>query len=249
MNADRKRNSRANLQRLQKRSTLLIALVFLLVSCSMGSFIGASLWNEPGIRRAPLAMHSVLQANYSADPRQARRPVVQIELIQDALQDQPDASLDKRFSDVKNSLQTPVATVTPLPGLQLPTSTPTNHPPTQIPQSATPSPTQRESIRPTAERFTSTPDFLRPTLTLYPTRTPTSTASRPAIRQDTATPTATPMPTRPPATATSAPQPTATRPPTQAPTATRPPPTQDPYPPPPEPTDTPAPEPTDPPYP
>jgi hypothetical protein len=192
--------------------------LFLILGWSLFSGIRAAFW-------VPVNLHSILEADYSADFRTGRIQPVNLQVIGEALQDahpgQNDTqnlSIPERYATLEMALKTPVPTVTPFPGQA----------------SSTP------SVTPTATQSLSTPTTTR-TQTATPSRTATITAS-PSPTTRYFYPTASPQPTNtrrprqtnnpgatsPPPTRTPA-HPTATRVPPTQPPPTRPP---DPYPPP-----------------
>jgi hypothetical protein len=184
----------------------------------------------------PVALHSILHADYGADPRATRIPAAKLNLIREALADQAGDGGAESFENVQEGLRTPVPTIrsglpTATATIALPTATAT-----LMVQKAT-----ATQPRPTSTRS-------HPTQTASPTATPTTVLLLP-----TGTPSATKVPTRTSKPAKD-PEPTQTPRPTQKPTEpppTKPPPTKpptkpsptDPYPPPPPP---PPPKPTDP---
>jgi hypothetical protein len=187
----------------------------------------------------PVNLHSVLAADYSADPLALHLPPIQLGLIEDLLNDS--ATLTPgRFATLEGNLNTPVPTVTPRPGY----STPTMPIPTIPPATPSPRPGQAATSTPALVSFTPPPSQVPSVIPTFPTiysQTPTQPAGK-------ATPT--PPPTQfvtptPPPTGTPLPPPTETK---QPPTSTLPAPTATPIP---LPTRTPHPypEPTDPPYP
>jgi hypothetical protein len=187
----------------------------------------------------PVNLHSVLAADYSADPLALHLPPIQLALIEDILNDS--ATLTPgRFATLEGNLNTPVPTVTPRPGY----STPTLPASTIPPATPSPRPGQAATSTPALTSFTPPPSQVPSVIPTFPT-TYSQTPTQPAGN---ATPTPPPTqfvtPTLPP-TGTPIPSPTVTtRPPTltlPAPTATPPPlPTRTPHPYP-GPTDTPYP--------
>jgi len=209
----------------------------------------------------PVSLHSVLAADYSADPRVLHLPPIQLGLIADILNDS--ATLTPgRFATLEGNLTTPVPTVTPRPGYPTSTLSPslispaTPTPRTGLVASATPlhatitpMPSQPSAFTPTLTPvifLTNTPPISTPypTSTRLPTQwvSPTVPSAGTPLPKPTNTfqPTATlPLPT------VTLPLPTATLPP---PTSTQLPPSPTPHP---RPTRTPNPYPgpTSPPYP
>lgn len=204
----------------------------------------------------PVALHSPLSADYSADAI-AMIPAARINLLGDALSDQVREGNNapaEQLATMIDQMRTPVFTATPFPGQTvtprgLPTQANTQGLPTQTqaaPSQTMPAPTASATVlTPSATPSatlgypaTVTPDFFYPT-TLVPSTATLQPFAPTRTSVPTATPTKTPRPTNPPVFAS----PTPTRvPPTQTPqppTATLPPapPTNTPVPP----TNTPAP--------
>ena len=78
-----------------------------------------SVLKDPPSAWLPFHLHSVLISDYSQDPRGVPVARVQISLIRDLLADLADQGTtkpDERYADVIGSLQTPVPTVTAMPG-------------------------------------------------------------------------------------------------------------------------------------
>jgi hypothetical protein len=229
-------NARAEQERRNRNRWLLffIALLMLSVLCLAMSLFYPPWWSAAGSRWIPIGMQSVLKADYSADAFVASLPQVDIGLIENAINDQPEASgQPDRMATVVGNLQTPVPTITPInftPGAGTPTpglaATPTlpGQAPTRAP-SDTPVSSQTASPTPT------------PTLNVYVTSTSTpSGGETPSGPTSTSRPrTNTPLPptatTRPP---TNTPPPPPTNTPKPPPTNTPVPPTKV-YPPPPPP--------------
>lgn len=210
----------------------MIALIFLGMISLPLSLVYSNHYSRAEPQWVPVALHSILQADYSADPRANRIPAVKIDLIKEALADQAGDGRAQGFEEVQEGLKTPVPTVGS--GLPLATATPMAPSDTPLAWTAAPTqshptptrshPTQTATLSPTA-----THTFLPPTRTPLPTKEPVRT-SKPAKEPE---PTDTPRPTQKP----TEPRPTQP-PPTNPPTK---PPPPDPYPPPPPP-----PKPTDP---
>ncbi len=227
-------NARAEQERRNRNRWLLffIALLLLSVLCLAMSLFYPPWWSAAGSRWIPIGMQSVLKADYSADAFVASLPQVDIGLIENAINDQPEASgQPDRMATVVGNLQTPVPTITPInftPGAGTPTpglaATPT------LPGLA---PTRAPSDTPVSSQ-TASPT---PTLNVYVTSTSTpSGGETPSGPTSTSRPrTNTPLPptatTRPP---TNTPPPPPTNTPKPPPTNTPVPPTKV-YPPPPPP--------------
>jgi hypothetical protein len=197
-----------------------------------------SVLKDPLSTWLPFNLHSVLVSDYSQDPRGVPIARVQFSLIRDLLSDMvgPETVYpDQRYADVIDSLQTPVPTVTAMPGATIfvPTAGSSASPTPILPSEASPgAPTASGTPTPTG---TSTPTgtlpasptptntmvFVYPTATRRPPTQPPTRTPPPA-----ATNTSAPPPTQPPT-----PVPTATARPTQPPTPT-PKPTKPSYPPP-----------------
>jgi hypothetical protein len=187
-------------------------------------------------RIIPVTLHSLLTADYSADPINLQFPVLNLSIILEALGDNAPGRASIANATLQSSLLTPVASVTPLPGEIIqkpPTASPTMTLITpSITASATPTPSPTPNLNPIeTETPTNQPFFTpQPTTwaTLAPTKTkttqnrPTSTqAFRPSPTPTQAPPTLAPTPTNKPPTATT--RPTATRPPNPYPAPTKPP--------------------------
>jgi len=193
--------------------------LFLVLGWSLFSGIRGVFW-------VPVNLHSILEADYSADFRAGRIQPINIQAIGEALQDEytdPNApqkiGVPERYATLEMALKTPVPTVTLFPGQA--TGTPT-WTPTVTRALATPTPTRTRTTTPT--RTATTTASPTPTeLYFYPTSPPLPTNTRRPRSTNNPEPTSAP-PTRPPA------RPTATRvPPTQPPNP-YPAPTNKPYP-------------------
>lgn len=195
----------------------------------------------------PVNLHSLLAADYSADPPRLRLPAVHLDLIRDILQDystpgNPDLpGATDRIATLQGELNTPVPSVTRLPGEPTQTRNPSQTP-THSASATTSTPaasTMTPSATSTAASLPTIPSTATPTAGyLIPTMTVTSRATGQP------TPTLRP-PTQPAPTTTNLPEVSPTPRPNATPTPTNRPPTQ---PPPTEPPN-PYPEPTRPPYP
>ena len=213
-------------------SVWLIALIFLAMLSLPLSVINSRHSSRGEAQWVPVALHSILTADYSADPRSNRVPAVKLSLIKDALADQASEDSLRAFDEVQDSLRTPVPSAES--GLPRASATAAQPPSTEpsIPPTATPTRSQPTAIRPHPTQTappTPTNIILLPSLTPSATKEPTRTSKPPRKPKSTSTAQPTQEPTEPPPT-----QPPPTKPPTK-------PPPPDPYPPPP-----PAPKPTEP---
>ncbi len=198
--------------------------VFLLLLIASLLSLGAYLFSPTWFVTAgamPVALHSPLRADYSADLTALRPAALGLALVGEAARDLAARAADP-LPELSILLQTPVPTATPFgPGLS-----PTDRP---LP-TGTAAPTAQEPTVPftptwTATRFT--PTFTpTPTPSATASRTPDGTSTRPTRTAVIASPT--PTLTPPPPTATSPAAPTRT--PTSAPATPTPQPTS--YPPP-----------------
>lgn len=198
----------------------------------------------------PIALHSPLDADYSADAV-AYIPAARINLLSDAIADQANDgtnSPEEQVATMVDQLRTPVFTVTPYPGMtSVPGAGPTQARATNTPSAPEQIPTG-PSLTAAVPTVTNPAPVMPPSATPTPgalsqTRTPTIT--NPPANPTTA-PTKTPYSTTPPIFAT----PTHTTAPTRVPPTQTPlPPTRTPVPPQPTETWTPIPQPTDTPVP
>lgn len=211
---------------------LFAAMLLLSVLCLGLSLFYPAWWSSDSSRMIPVALHSVLRADYSADAFAAALPPVSLGLIANALQDQALESSPEAADRVLEGLRTPVPTVTPFfsstPVRLTPTSyilaTWTQPPPKPTATQAdftpvtTATPTATFTIRPS---YTPSPTPVTP---VAPTKTPVPPTNTPIPPTNTPVP-----PTNTPVLPTSTPIPP-TQPPYPPPaTTTAPPPTQ-PYP-------------------
>lgn len=203
----------------------MIGLIFLGMMSLPLSLVYANPYFKGEPQWVPVALHSILYADYSADPGSARIPAAKLNLIKEALADQAGDDSAKGFEGVQEGLKTPVATV----GSGLPLATATIAAPTATATSMaqTVTPTRSHPTRTASPTPTPTTVLLLPTRTPLATKQPTRT-SKPARDPD---PTDTPRPTQKP-TEPRPTQPPPTKPPTKPPPGPYPPP-----PPPPKPTD------------
>jgi LysM repeat protein len=137
------------------RTRLLAFLIILLLFLCAISFSWVRNSQTNTIQNVPLALHSELIADYSADALPTR-PSVDLLLVRDAIaDDDPSADVNDRFNsflaDLAQSVPHSGGTFTPTPTLTpTPTATPTSTPtPTNTP-SATATPTSTPTQTPTA---------------------------------------------------------------------------------------------------
>lgn len=146
-----------------------------------------------GATELPIAMHSGLTANYSADLRAYVVPAVRLDLVEEALSDA--AAREEQVDEVLQNLQTPVPTVTPQVVIILPTATPNNTDDDEKPQPPS-EPTSTSPVIPTTVAATHTP--VAASATPLPTRTSTAvnkpTATHVSPSNTVAAPTATSIP-------------------------------------------------------
>lgn len=226
-------------------AVLLVILVGLLIA------IVLVLFNPATKGFVPVAAQSNLQADYGADPLGTSVAALNLQIVQEALEDlrptlppETNSTSGAATATVPSILQqllTPVATLTPQPGVTQATARPSATPTatitptpseTPIPPTATPSDTATSIPTSTNTPFTSPtrtstvrPTRTAPISTFTPTRTPTNQSNVPTATPEPNQPTNTPEPSQP--TATPPVQPTDTP---QPPPATN---TPDPYVPPP----------------
>ncbi len=100
----------------RRQEFLLFLLPLLGVFCLGGLFLIQGLANVPGPKSVPVNLHSVLEADYGANPNFSPIQSVGLDIIWDALLDHdPDAvDLKERQEALLNSLQTPIPFVTPV---------------------------------------------------------------------------------------------------------------------------------------
>jgi len=215
---------------------LFAAMLLLSVLCLGLSLFYPAWWSSDSSRMIPVALHSVLRADYSADAFAAALPPVSVGLIANALQDQALESGPEAADRVLEGLRTPVPTITPFfsstPGGPTPTSV-------FLATWTLPPPQPTATLAGFTPAATATPTT---TLMIGPSYTPSPTQVEPTSPSKTPAP-----PTNTPAPPTNTPKPSPTRtpvPPTNTPippTNTLIPPTQPPYPPPPATTSSPYP--------
>jgi hypothetical protein len=200
--------------------------LFLVLGWSLFAGIRDNFW-------IPVNIHSILEADYSADFRASLIQPVNMRVISEALQDEyyaphsdPYATqkmgAPERYATLEIALKTPVPTVTPFPGQATATPTPT---PTATQAAATP--TRTRTATPT-RTVTVTASPTPTGAYLYPTQPPQPTNTRRPHQTSNPQPTSTPT-TRPPARPTATPVPSTQPPPTRPPNP-YPPPTTKPYP-------------------
>ncbi len=220
---------------------LALSLMSVLGICLVGVMVASVGWlflHMNGLQPVPL--HSPLHANYSADPRSIRFPILNLSVVEEAIHDQATSSVDsqEQLSTVVVVLETPIPTLTPYFTQAAPASpepSATSKPPGITPSAIpTLTPTQTTTHTPTVTltlKVTSTVTLGpgKPTLTATPTPkstvTVTITPTKPAWITPTPTKTVwiSPTPTKtvwisPTSTSTSTLIPSET--PTRTPTAT-----------------------------
>lgn len=251
-------------------------LILVGLTCLVLLLLGISTFNHNDQGWLPVALHSVLSADYSSDPAGSRVAPMRLALIQesilDTLQKTPFPSLAPTswLATLAGSLLTPVPSVTPNPGAfptviptlfnQIPTPTAPHHTATSaVRATGTPLPAVTQTPLTGSSTAPPTPTSIsaktstattRPTYTKVPENTPRPTTGATSTRlAPTQPPPTQPGPTHPPPTQPPPTNPPPTQPP---PPPTNPPPPTDPPPPPtepPPPPTQPPPDPTDPPYP
>jgi hypothetical protein len=95
---------------------LLFLLPLLGVLCLAGLLVIQGMASAPGTKFVPVNLHSVLQADYGANPNFMPIQSVGLDIIWDTILDrEPDAAdLKDRQEALLNSLQTPIPFVTPV---------------------------------------------------------------------------------------------------------------------------------------
>ncbi|MCL4562371.1 MAG: hypothetical protein M1281_17385, partial [Chloroflexi bacterium] len=194
-----------------RRILFLLFLLLLLFLCASWMLLAAGWGAGLGVGSLPVALHSVLVADYGADPFALNIPAMQAGLIGSALEDQTNTTnLPGRLATLAWNLQTPVPTVTPQFGQV--TTTPTQTPPNLVFPTATASRATATPIDPRLTgTVTSTPSA-QPTLTPTPRPSPTRTLApvKPTATRVISRPTNTPLrvtntpPPPPPSTPTQA---------------------------------------------
>jgi hypothetical protein len=156
----------------------------------------------------PFNLHSVLNADYSAEASGYRVPAIGIGLIAEVMRDQSNLDIERRMTEIERRLEQPVPSVTPrFPGSGQPTAlpaTPTVAPPSPTASklaTRTPPPTASPSPIPT-EQPSATPIQILPSPTdrpWYPSPTARPIKPKPTDTPPTASPpTESPRPTDPP---------------------------------------------------
>lgn len=99
----------------RRRWTILFILLMLTgVLCLGGVLFSQIGTGSPDLEFVPVIMHSVLEADYGADPNPARMPGVRLSIIWDAIyDDDPEADLETRKAALLAALQSPVPYVKP----------------------------------------------------------------------------------------------------------------------------------------
>jgi hypothetical protein len=190
--------------------------LFLVLGWSLFASIRDNFW-------VPVNLHSIMEADYSADFRTGLIQPVNMRVIGEALQDEYYAAhsdpyatqkmgAPERYATLEIALKTPVPTVTPFPGQATATPTQTL---TATQAAATPTPSRTRTATPTrTATITASPT---PTGTvLFPTQLPTPTNTRRPRQTSNPQPTSA-TPTRPPARPTATPAPSTQPPPSQSP--------------------------------
>ena len=185
---------------------MIIVLILLSVLCLVSVIVGSVLGLTTKDQFTPFSIHSILQADYSADVQGTPVSLVDIRIIRDILKDRYSFNdlrgLDAAFGKILDQLKTQVPSATPRfsPTPQpSPTSTvsslpsPSPSPTKTLPASISPIPSQTHTPSPYPS-ITPSPTYryyqVYPTSTkIPPTRTPRPTATRTA----TATPTTEPL--------------------------------------------------------
>jgi hypothetical protein len=220
----KKRNTRKG------KASLLIVFVFAVIVCLLTTMVVVMQVSAGYLDWLPIPLHSLLVADYSADPHDFKVAAVKFDLILEAIRDSIEyGSSDdsyERFATLQAGLSSPVPSVTPdysqtpfTSTPEQPTATPENtyRPPTPSPTTL---PTQTSTVEPTQL-------LPSPTYIIWPTAT-----NRPYIPNPTQPPPpppTNPPPTNPPPPPTDPPPPPPTNPPPPPPT--NPPPPPNPYPP------------------
>ncbi len=230
----------------RRRAASVLPVIILISSLCLCAVI-PGLLIRPRVDAIPVNLRSSLRADYSADRRNLSFSNIDLGLVQDYWLDNNLSPTEaaQRLSTLTALLQTPVPTVTALPGQTRPQPTPALPSPTAVEeQAASPSPTS--TILPSATPLATASPTLPPSLT--PTPPPSPTASAMPLPSPTASNTAAPallpsptpteaaphlrtLPSHPTPTASFMPRPSATPPPTSTPLPTvTPPPTSTPLP-------------------
>lgn len=214
-------------KRLRQPTPLPIVLILAMIFCLLTTMVAVIQVSTGLAEKLPVTLHSLLFADYSADPHGFRISVARLSLIEEAIRDAAGGqNLDSadRFATLQAGLKTSVPTVTPkfpqtpTATQQQPTSTPTH-----IEPSLSPSPTYLPT-----QTATAVPTQLQPSPTIIRWNpTATNRPDKPSKPQEDPDPTDPPPTDLPPP--TDRPPPSPTKPPPPPPT--KPPPPPDPYPP------------------
>ncbi len=156
-----------------------ILLIFVLLLTFASIILVPALLKIDKLGDVPYALHSILNADYSADNLAFKYSQVKSDIIDEAIRDQN--GLAPGEGSLKPTLDPNIAMVTPYPGS---TGTPTLNP---LGPSSTPAPTDG-SVNPTAQRTTPSP-----TNGVNPTSTPPGATPKPPNSTAVVT---TPVPTR-----------------------------------------------------
>jgi hypothetical protein len=212
-------------KKLQHPTPLPIILILAMIVCLLSTMIAVMQASAGFADKLPVTLHSLLFADYSADPRGFKLPVVRFNLIEEVIRDeqsdQSEQDSVERFATLQAGLKTPVPTVTPAFPQTPTTPTATQPQPTSTPDYTEPPPSPSPTNLPT-QTASVVPTEMLPSPTFnpwYPTAT--SRPANPTKKPDK------PDPTDPPP-----PPPTDPPPPTNPPPPppTKPPPPPDPYP-------------------
>lgn len=96
----------------QEGSIIFLLLLFIFILLVLILILPLLRANSPWL---PVAMHSILHADYSADLHPSMQAPVSIGLIGDIIQDTNPTQAPQRLATVVSGLQSPVPTVTPYP--------------------------------------------------------------------------------------------------------------------------------------
>ena len=176
---------------------LVLSLIFLCISILPGLVYGSN----NGFSTIPIQIHSVDEANYSKDARQATIPGIQLDIIKNIISDSGSSiiEIESRLATLTAVLSSPIPSATPLPNQPTKTSLPPLlfSPTTTLELFATSTYTLTPTISnsPTSSNTPSQTNSPTPTKTtdwFYATNTPTRTATRTPSRTPSRTPTRTP---------------------------------------------------------
>ena len=182
---------------------LILGLLLLSVSCLSLVLYDIVIGSISKDQFVPFSIHSILQADYSADLQSTPIALVDLSIIREIIADRfslDDDDASQLLTDILDQLKTPIPTVTPLNSLiqqpsptptLLPTSTPT------VPPSRTPTASLSPTLSPTPSLTSTTPPTpTRTYIPYYPTKTPippTKTPKPTATRTPTPTNTVEPL--------------------------------------------------------